>query len=166
MLYHYYSLRFPFDRLNIQGALHHPDEFVNDRDLKDTTIQAKVPFLSVLDVLSIPPFFLSLFFTYRIFSFGLLCIISFDDLLSFPNALGRGRKRISISYSSVLLLPPFVVLVVVVFCGGFIYSRYGRKSGTVGSLSESIPIQSNAVDCYGVLAMSLSCFQTPQSHTQ
>jgi hypothetical protein len=84
--------------------------------LKDTTIQAKVPFLSVLDVLSIPPFFLSLFFTYRIFSFGLLCIISFDDLLSFPNALGRGRKRISISYSSVLL-PPFVVLVVVFFGG-------------------------------------------------
>ncbi len=89
-----------------------------------------------------PFFFLSFLLIGFFRSFGLLCIISFDDLLSFPKALGRGMKRISISYSSVLL-PPFVVVVVVVvvvvlFCfvclfffggGGFIYSRYGRKSG-------------------------------------
>ena len=125
MLYHYYSRRFPFDWLNIWGALSVIRmSFVNDRDLKDQTIQAKVPFLSVLVVFCQSfPFLLffcfglrvSFFFSfYRIFSFGLLCIISFGDLLSFSNALRRGRKRISVSYFSPP--PPSVVVVCLFVC--------------------------------------------------
>ena len=122
MLYHYYSRRFPFDWLNIWGALSVIRmSFVNDRDLKDQTIQAKVPFLSVLVVFCQSfPFLLFFYFCFVcvLVLFFLLsdffvrfvtCIISFGDLLSFSNALRRGRKRISVSYFSPP--PPFVVVV-------------------------------------------------------
>lgn len=147
MLYHYYSRRFPRDRLNIQGALRHPDEFVNARERERLEMQSRQKSRSYLSSSFCqsppPPFFFRFYsFLFSLLS-GLLCIISFDDLLSFSNALRHGRKRISYSFFCFCF-----------FYSSFIYSRYRRKSGTVGSRSESMPIQSNAVDCFGVLAMS------------
>ena len=76
MLYHYYSRRFPFDWLNILGALSVIRmSFVNDRDLKDQTIQAKVPFLSVLVVFCCQSFPFLLFFC-----FGLRVSFSFPSI--------------------------------------------------------------------------------------
>lgn len=102
MLYHYYSRRFPRDRLNIQGALRHPDEFVNARERERLEMQSRQKSRSYLSSSFCqsppPPFFFRFYsFLFSLLS-GLLCIISFDDLLSFSNALRHGRKRISYSF--------------------------------------------------------------------
>ena len=149
MLYHYYSRRFPFDWLNILGALSVIRmSFVNDRDLKDQTIQAKVPFLSVLVVFCCQSFPFLLFFC-----FGLRVSFSFPSIGFFRLVCCAFSASVTCSHSPMhfvaegsaslfltsLHLPPFgccccLFLGLFVCLFVWIYSRNRRKSGTVGSI--------------------------------
>ena len=94
MLYHYYSRRFPFDWLNIQGALSVIRmSFVNDRDLKDQTIQAKVPFLSILVV------FCQSFPFLIFFCFGLRVSFSFLSIGFFRSVCYAFSASVTCSHS-------------------------------------------------------------------
>ena len=141
MLYHYYSRRFPFDWLNIWGALSVIRmSFVNDRDLKDQTIQAKVPFLSILVV------FCQSFPFLIFFCFGLRVSFSFLSIGFFRSVCYAFSASVTCSHSPMhfvaegsaslfltsLHLPLRLLLFVCLFV--WIYSRNRRKSGTVGSI--------------------------------